>query len=266
LRFGFKAKDVVYSRETVDLAEETEEIIEPVEEVVVAEPDVKRRRSDRVIEKEAASLKNTAESRPKSARTPITQRKITSIYDLERADTRMFRFAQFCFAACKQIIEQLRFVLRVAETNDPELPERARVLCINSSESSHEVCLLDLTWQLKFRIAGIALQHPPVKILEPLKRLIITDEYAPSSTRYVSVDDWTQVLKILDACYLASDDRKLAFIEFMQSKDTVLASISDGTTRRAYVIPATKDKVCVCYSCVDKSYDPTIPFCHLCQV
>jgi hypothetical protein len=257
---------------------------------------------EKTTAKNTADTEATTESRPISSSTPIAQRKITSIYDLERAETRMFRVAQFCIAACKQTIEQLRFVLRVADTNDPKLPERAKVLCTNLSESSHEVCLLNLTWQLEFRIAGIALQHSSVKILEPLKRLIITDDSAHPSTRYVLVDDWTRVLKILDACYLASDDRKLAFIDFMQStstrsnakletlqevailgtlclivsskppllddpvnweKDTVLASISGGTTRHEYVIPVTKDKVCVCYSCVDKSFDPTIPFGHL---
>jgi hypothetical protein len=48
LRFQFKAKDVEYmGEEKMDPAEEPEEVIEPVEEVVVTEPDVKRRRSER---------------------------------------------------------------------------------------------------------------------------------------------------------------------------------------------------------------------------
>jgi hypothetical protein len=69
LRFRFKAKDVEYmGEETVDPAEEPEE-------VVVAKPDVKRRRSERkTTAKNTADTEATTESRPKSSNTPIAQR------------------------------------------------------------------------------------------------------------------------------------------------------------------------------------------------
>jgi hypothetical protein len=50
-------------------------------------------------------------------------------------------------------------------------------------------------------------------------------------------------------CLIVSSKPSLLDDPLNWEKDTVLASISGGTTRPGYVIPVTKDKVCVCYSC-----------------